>query len=442
MPSLSKPLSALLFALTALSASACSSSAPVSREGVVVQVLIEEPDSRALPIVAEECRALITEALEDEGVLVVSGDDVASVSSRTTVTLTLSRGAIDLVDRDSAGSRILSWLFLGPVYFFMHDHTFELRCEPSLAFTDDDGAALSPTARYPQVRVREDLNYNQWSQSLAFYLLSNLVPPFWAEPDGEVLTRNLFESTARELAKDVAQALRDPAAWQARRASLMASSSSSKPEPIELKEEPARRYRVLWINPDVQSPIEVLSPRADAAVVGTSVPVRLSLTRRQQIRRIIVGERALRPPFTADVLEVEAPIEGKRARLKIDCEDAPPLTVVIAFEDAPPPPKTYVLRRINPILKGPIQIQSPKVGERFSGEEIPIAFVITQPDLVDAIELGPRLAEAPFESLKIERLVGLRDGRVTILIRKRGEAAIAIALEFEEVAEPGEAAKK
>lgn len=379
-------------------------------EPVLVELVVQSPSSAALNLSPEACRASLEASLAQKREWRVVQRQSPGTQARQAkrVRVVLSEPSIELVAKDGTGKRLASWFFLGPAHFWLRDHTFRLTYTPSFTVRDASGALIGQRQNMDKLSVTRRLNFHEWSGRVTWYILSNLVPPFWSDPDPEELTASLFKESSGALTRSIDKGLRGE---------LTKAPSTS-------------RFRFLKTSGDSNSPIKLLKPKPGEILKGPKIEVEFAVIDSSALTSVSDASQEFKAPFASSMTgslvmkEAKAELnyrlkEGREGQLTLLFE---PLKSSVQKKAKDKDDETrqakpaLEIRRIVPELSSPIRILKPKEGDPVVNGRVDVEIEIVAPKLLSAIKIGPQSWSAPFQRKRLKGKVKIIDGRGTLTL--------------------------
>lgn len=379
-------------------------------EPVLVELVVQSADSAALKLSPEACRASLEESLAQkrEWRVVQTQSPGTQTGKAKRVRVVLSEPSIELVAKDGTGKRLASWFFLGPAHFWLRDHTFRLTYTPSFTVRDASGVLIGQKQNMDKLSVTRRLNFHEWSGRVTWYILSNLVPPFWSDPDPEELTASLFKESSGALTRSIDKGLRG-----------------------ELGKLPsASRFRFLKTSGDSESPLKLLKPKPGQILTGPKIEVEFAVIDSSALTSVSDASQEYKAPFTTPmtgsliIKNAKAELnyrdktgaEGRLTLLLEPLNSSVQKKVKGKDKESGQAKPTLEIRRIVPELSSPIRILKPKEGDPVVNDRIDVEVEIVAPKLLSAIKIGPQSWSAPFQRKRLKGTVKLIDGRGTLTL--------------------------
>ena len=406
----------LILALSLGLCVACQSPQSVdTRTPVLVELSVATVNSSSYSLSADACRRELEDSLEfDKGWRVLREGERSRETPRT-VKVSLKESYLAEQEGTGTAVRVFSWLFLGPGYFWVEDHSFALRCQPRFSVIDERGAAIEFDRRSRDIDVNRMVNFHDWNGQVTWYLLSNVAPPFLAEPDEETLSGAMFADGASALVEDIDRALR-----------------------AQSDEDIGQQYRVRRIAPEIKSPIRILSPKVGDKFEG-SIPIEVAVVDSSSLVSVRVGQEE-KQPLKSKTLRFQGKVNNGKIVLQFVERELGVVSIQLFLEKigekrAPKPEVTkakpvksklerssLVIRRILPELSTPIVIHAPRVGDSIEGTEVEIELEVVDKESLSFIKIGGETLKAPFEKTRYRGKVPIFNGRGNIsLVSLSGE---------------------
>lgn len=390
--------------------SACSSTVKdTTGTPIAFDVVVDSAASSPLELSAASCRSRLEQDFEARAgwFVVKRGSQARGQAEARRVKVFLDDAQLRIVAKDGATVRLLSWLFLGPVYFWMADHRFELSCQASYQFASKQGDRSTRT-QGRRLSASEYLNFHQWSGRIEWYLLSNFVPPYLSSPDSETLTESLFQKVAKQLADDIEKQLKAP----------------PKESPLLV---------LTKISPEIDSPVKVLRPRLGDRVKDR-VEVELALVKPETLVSLSMAGPSLKGAelHKAKSLKQVMSVKNGELRLGFQEQGQEPKTIVLSFEELSAKKalakteskqasaKRFEVQEVRGLPKG-FQLLSPELGVPVSGESLTILLAVTDPKLnteKTELQIGDKRWRLPVKGRRIQAVLPIKNGRGQIQIRR------------------------
>ncbi|MDF1666863.1 MAG: hypothetical protein P1V97_34255 [Planctomycetota bacterium] len=395
---------------------ACQSpKAADTRTPILLDVTVSVVDSSSYVLSADACRRSLENALESEKGWRVLREGEKRVSGAKRVKVRLDKSFVQQNRGTGTTARVFSWLFLGPGYFWIEDHNFTMKCQPSFSVLDSAGKSMVTAQSSREMDVERMFNFHDWNGQVTWYLLSNVAPPFLADPDEETLSESLFSSGSAELIEDIDRGLRG-----------------------QFKAPVGKDFQVVRIVPELKSPIVIVQPKLGDKLRGPDANLEVAIIDSSRLVQISTGGTIVKAPFLRNKLRFQVPINKNKVTVQFTERELDPIRVQIALKDITPKPKKpkakfkkatkssavtrLAVRRVVPELTTPIIVHSPIAGDEVKDREVAVEIEIVNPESVSFIKIGEETIKAPFKKKRYTGKVPIFNSRGSIsLVSVSGE---------------------